>query len=97
MGLGKTVQTIGLFAHLIEAKRNAGPFMVTVPLSTMSNWANEFARWTPGIRVVQFKGAGVVSPSSLFFGPKGSLLATPGLYEYQVGSGGSEGSGGSGR
>ena len=57
MGLGKTVQTITLLAYLMEHKRNAGPFMVTVPLSTMSNWANEFARWAPGIKVVQYKGA----------------------------------------
>ena len=42
------------------------------------------------IRVVQFRGAGVISPSSLFFGPKGSLLVTPGLYEYEVGTSGSE-------
>ena len=40
---GKTVQTIALVAHLMEAKGIAGPYMITVPLSTMSNWANEFA------------------------------------------------------
>src|SRR5262249_12438659 len=34
------------------------------------------------VRVVQFRGAGVVSPSSLFFGGSGRLLVTPGLLEF---------------
>jgi hypothetical protein len=32
--------------------------------------------------VVQFRGAGVLSPTSLSFTPKGRLLATPGCYEF---------------
>ena len=34
------------------------------------------------IRAVQFRGAGIVSPNSLFFGKQGRLLVTPGLYEF---------------
>jgi hypothetical protein len=34
------------------------------------------------VRVVQFRGAGLVSPSSLFFAPTGRLLVTPGCYEF---------------
>jgi len=56
MGLGKTVQTIALFCYLMERKGNPGPYLVTVPLSTLSNWANEFARWAPTMTVVQYKG-----------------------------------------
>lgn len=56
MGLGKTIQTLGLIAYLMEMKENAGPYLVIVPLSTMSNWEMEFARWAPAIRVVVFKG-----------------------------------------
>lgn len=37
------------------------------------------------IRVVQFRGAGAVSPTTMFFGPSGRLLITPGLHEYDVG------------
>jgi hypothetical protein len=34
------------------------------------------------IRTVQFQGAGIVSPNSLFFDRHGRLLVTPGLYEF---------------
>jgi hypothetical protein len=34
------------------------------------------------IRTVQFRAAGLLSPSSLFFGKNGRLLVTPGLYEF---------------
>ncbi len=34
------------------------------------------------VRVVQFRGAGLVSPSSLFFSSTGRLLVTPGCYEF---------------
>lgn len=34
------------------------------------------------IRTVQFRGAGTIAPNSLFFGHKGRLLVTPGLYEF---------------
>ena len=35
------------------------------------------------IRVVQFRGAGITSPGSLFFDRTGRLLTTPGLLEFQ--------------
>jgi hypothetical protein len=38
------------------------------------------------IRTVQFHAAGTLAPTALFFGPKGRLLATPGLYEFDAGS-----------
>jgi len=36
------------------------------------------------IRTIQFSGVGIVSPRSLFFGPKGGLLVTPGLAEFET-------------
>jgi len=36
------------------------------------------------IRAVQFRGAGIITPNSLFFGKQGRLLVTPGLYEFRV-------------
>jgi ATP-dependent helicase STH1/SNF2 len=29
---------------------------VIVPLSTMTNWSGEFAKWAPSIRAVSYKG-----------------------------------------
>jgi hypothetical protein len=37
------------------------------------------------IRTVQFRGAGVLAPSSLWFNEKGRLLVTPGCYEFNPG------------
>src|SRR5581483_5552421 len=34
------------------------------------------------VRVVQFRAAGIVSPNSLFFSPRGHVLVTPGLFEF---------------
>ena len=36
------------------------------------------------VRAVQFRGVGAVSPTTMFFGPTGRLLVTPGLHEYDV-------------
>lgn len=36
MGLGKTIQTIALVAYLMESKGNNGPFLIIVPLSSVS-------------------------------------------------------------
>lgn len=36
------------------------------------------------VRTVKFRGAGEVSPTTMFFGPAGRLLVTPGLHEFQA-------------
>ncbi|KAI3622262.1 rsc complex subunit [Moniliophthora roreri] len=56
MGLGKTIQTISLISFLIEVKQIRGPYLVIVPLSTMTNWSGEFAKWAPSIRLIAYKG-----------------------------------------
>jgi hypothetical protein len=38
-------------------------------------------------RTLQFRAAGIISPSSMFFGTNGRLLVTPGLYEFSVEAG----------
>ncbi|KAJ9054207.1 putative ATPase [Entomophthora muscae] len=55
MGLGKTIQTIGFLSHLVE-QGIEGPFLIVVPLSTISNWVNEFARFAPAISTIMFYG-----------------------------------------
>jgi ATP-dependent helicase STH1/SNF2 len=57
MGLGKTIQTIALIAYLIESKHLRGPFLVIVPLATLSNWQLEFSRWCPDAVTVVYKGS----------------------------------------
>ena len=57
MVLGKTIQTISLFAYLMESKKNNGPFLVAVPLSTISNWVLEFDKWAPKIKKIAYKGS----------------------------------------
>ena len=56
MGLGKTIQTISLLTYLIEKKKQNGPFLVIVPLSTLTNWNLEFEKWAPSIARVVYKG-----------------------------------------
>ncbi|KAL3494468.1 SNF2 family N-terminal domain-containing protein [Aspergillus germanicus] len=56
MGLGKTVQAISLIAFFKE-HNVSGPFLIAAPLSTVSNWVDEFARWTPGIKTVLYHGS----------------------------------------
>ncbi|KAF5668906.1 putative component of SWI SNF global transcription activator complex [Fusarium heterosporum] len=56
MGLGKTIQTISLITYLIERKQQPGPYLVIVPLSTLTNWNLEFERWAPSVSRVVYKG-----------------------------------------
>ncbi|EXJ79776.1 adenosinetriphosphatase [Capronia epimyces CBS 606.96] len=56
MGLGKTIQTISLITYLIEKKRQFGPFLVIVPLSTLTNWNLEFEKWAPSVSRIVYKG-----------------------------------------
>ncbi|KAF3345563.1 hypothetical protein VdG2_06406 [Verticillium dahliae VDG2] len=55
MGLGKTVQVISLIA-LLREEEFLGPHLVIAPLSTLSNWINEFKKWCPSIPVVLYHG-----------------------------------------
>ncbi|KAF3591234.1 hypothetical protein DY000_02024162 [Brassica cretica] len=55
MGLGKTIQTIGFLSHL-KGNGLDGPYLVIAPLSTLSNWMNEIARFTPSINAIIYHG-----------------------------------------
>ena len=56
MGLGKTIQSISLITYLYEVKHNPGPYLVIVPLSTITNWTLEFEKWAPSLTTVVYKG-----------------------------------------
>lgn len=84
MGLGKTVQTISLITYLMERKKVNGPFLIIVPLSTLSNWVNEFQRWAPSVINIVYKGDPVQrrNLSTLLKGGKFNVLST--TYEYVI-------------
>jgi ATP-dependent helicase STH1/SNF2 len=84
MGLGKTIQTISLLTYLIEVKKQNGPFLVIVPLSTLTNWNLEFEKWAPSINRVVYKGQPNVrkqQQQQLRYGNFQVLLTT---YEYII-------------
>ncbi|GMH11458.1 hypothetical protein Nepgr_013299 [Nepenthes gracilis] len=56
MGLGKTVQSVSMLGFLQNAQQITGPFLVVVPLSTLSNWAKEFRKWLPDMNVIVYVG-----------------------------------------
>ncbi|XP_065564759.1 chromodomain-helicase-DNA-binding protein Mi-2 homolog [Artemia franciscana] len=56
MGLGKTIQTIVFLYSLYKEGHCPGPFLVTVPLSTIINWEREFETWAPDFYVVTYVG-----------------------------------------
>ena len=53
MGLGKTLQTIALLSHLKLERGLTGPSLVVCPLSVLSSWMTELARWAPHLRAVR--------------------------------------------
>jgi ATP-dependent DNA helicase len=55
MGLGKTVQVLAFIGRLLDL-RVLGPHVIVCPLSTLSNWRAELARWLPGVPLVVFHG-----------------------------------------
>uniref|UniRef100_A0A146M4E0 Chromodomain-helicase-DNA-binding protein 1 n=1 Tax=Lygus hesperus TaxID=30085 RepID=A0A146M4E0_LYGHE len=56
MGLGKTIQTICSLYYLFHTYQMYGPFLIVVPLSTMTSWQREFSLWAPEMNVVTYIG-----------------------------------------
>lgn len=46
MGLGKTVQCVAFLEHLRKVEHIRGPFLIVVPLSTLTHWKREVELWT---------------------------------------------------
>ena len=43
--------------YIMEKKHNDGPFLVVVPLTTISNWDIEFENWAPDLKKMIYKGS----------------------------------------
>jgi chromodomain-helicase-DNA-binding protein 1 len=56
MGLGKTIQTISFLSSLFHLHDIHGPFLIVVPLSTMTAWQREFELWAPTLNAVVYMG-----------------------------------------
>ncbi|KAJ7287825.1 SNF2 family N-terminal domain-containing protein [Mycena rebaudengoi] len=56
MGLGKTVQTVAFLSYLFHELDQYGPFLVIVPLSTITAWQTQFQAWAPDINVITYIG-----------------------------------------
>ncbi|XP_043934314.1 chromodomain-helicase-DNA-binding protein 2 isoform X2 [Protopterus annectens] len=56
MGLGKTIQTISFLSYLFHQHQLYGPFILVVPLSTLTSWQIEFDIWAPAMNVVVYIG-----------------------------------------
>ncbi|TFK50621.1 hypothetical protein OE88DRAFT_1661143 [Heliocybe sulcata] len=58
MGLGKTLQTLSLLAHVKENTTGpVEPHLIVCPLSVLSSWESECARWAPSFKVMRFHGS----------------------------------------
>ncbi|MEQ2198414.1 transcriptional regulator [Xenoophorus captivus] len=56
MGLGKTIQTISFLNYLFHEHQLYGPFLLVVPLSTLTSWQREILLWAPQMNVVVYLG-----------------------------------------
>ncbi|XP_030921247.1 chromodomain-helicase-DNA-binding protein 1-like isoform X2 [Geospiza fortis] len=56
MGLGKTVQTISFLNYLFHEHQLYGPFLLVVPLSTLTSWQREIQTWAPQMNAVVYLG-----------------------------------------
>uniref|UniRef100_A0A8C6TD69 Chromodomain helicase DNA binding protein 1 n=1 Tax=Neogobius melanostomus TaxID=47308 RepID=A0A8C6TD69_9GOBI len=56
MGLGKTIQTICFLNYLFHEHQLYGPFLLVVPLSTLTSWQREIQLWAPQMNIVVYLG-----------------------------------------
>ncbi|KAF5370613.1 hypothetical protein D9758_001914 [Tetrapyrgos nigripes] len=76
MGLGKTVQSISFLSYLFHEYHQYGPFLVIVPLSTITAWQSQFATWAPDLNVITYIGIAAARETirNYEFGPSNKKL-----------------------
>lgn len=52
----QTVQTVAFLSYLFHEMHQFGPFLVIVPLSTITAWQTQFAAWAPDMNVITYIG-----------------------------------------
>lgn len=51
VGLGKSLEIISFIAFLKEQRRVSGPHLITMPVTVITTWNDEFEKWDPDARV----------------------------------------------
>ncbi|KAJ2952576.1 hypothetical protein O0L34_g6899 [Tuta absoluta] len=88
MGLGKTIQTVTFLYSLFKEGHCKGPFLVSVPLSTIINWEREFELWAPDLYCITYVGdkdsRAVIRENELTFDDNASRGGRPSKIKSQV-------------
>lgn len=50
------MQSVSFLSYLFHSRNQYGPFLVIVPLSTITAWQAQFATWAPDINVITYIG-----------------------------------------
>lgn len=50
------MQSVSFLSYLFHEMQQYGPFLVVVPLSTITAWDTQFATWAPDINVITYIG-----------------------------------------
>ncbi|XP_037973931.2 chromodomain-helicase-DNA-binding protein Mi-2 homolog isoform X1 [Plutella xylostella] len=88
MGLGKTIQTVTFLYSLFKEGHCKGPFLVSVPLSTIINWEREFELWAPDLYCITYVGdkdsRAVIRENELTFDDNANRSGRPSKIKSQV-------------
>ncbi|XP_045783781.1 chromodomain-helicase-DNA-binding protein Mi-2 homolog isoform X2 [Maniola jurtina] len=88
MGLGKTIQTVTFLYSLFKEGHCKGPFLVSVPLSTIINWEREFELWAPDLYCITYVGdkdsRAVIRENELTFDDNANRGGRPSKIKSQV-------------
>lgn len=81
LGVGKTIQTIAFISALHNHFHVPGPFLIVVPISTLSAWQMALSDWCPNMTVVTLIGTKedreVIVAHEFYFKPEGDQAETP--------------------
>lgn len=47
---------MAFLSYLVHSLNQYGPFLVVVPLSTITGWQNTFSLWAPDLDVIYYQG-----------------------------------------
>lgn len=72
----QTVQSVSFLSYLFHTMRQYGPFLVIVPLSTITAWQSQFVSWAPDMNVITYIGTAAARDviRTYEFGPSNKKL-----------------------